>query len=851
MQIVPPSTDSQERTITPHEIHLQPDYNNLCQPCPHETRDLPASSSFPHEKTDTFAFRLAACFFSLASYTQAADRPTFLREQCFDCHSQANTEGNLNLESLELSLTDIANFARWERIYDRVASGEMPPASATPPEPVTKQRFLESLATDLTKAHEQAKGTVLRRLNRREYQNTLNDLFGTNLKLAERLPEDGRAHEFDNIGSALSVSMVQMQRYMDCMQSVLDESIQRTISKPESKVVSASYANTQGAEQWIGKIWRKLEDGAVVFFKNYGYPSGMLREANVQRDGWYRIRVTGYAFQSDRPITFGLGATTFARGLEQPTFGYFEFPPGPPTTIETLAWIPSRYMIEITTYGIHDPNYDLKKVGADAYEGPGLAIQKIEVEGPVVDIFPSRGHQWLFQNIKREEILPRNPADRQRTYYQPKFEIKLDDPKRAIQSTLLRVAQSAFRRPVTEAEVDPFLKLYEQEHDHGASIEEALRTAVTAIFCAPEFLYLQEKPGWLNDFALASRLAYFLTRTTPDDELFQIAAEGKLSRDPQVLLAQTDRLLKHPHFDRFIADFTDAWLNLREIEFTNPDNTLYPEFDPFLQWSMLAESRSFLHRLIQENLSVSQLVKSDFAMLNNRLAEHYEIAGVEGPDLRPVKLPPESLRGGLLGQASILKVSANGTNTSPVVRGIWVTERLLGKSVPPPPPGVPGVEPDIRGASTLRELLDKHRTLDTCRGCHQMIDPPGFALECFDPIGGYRERFRSLGNGDPVQKLAHGQKVRYRLGPNVDASGALVDGRTFKDYREFREMIAADRKTLATAVISKLLTFATGRELGFSDRPEVERLVNVAAKDDYALGTMIRLVVTSATFRSK
>ena len=271
---------------------------------------------------------------------------------------------------------------------------------------------------------------------------------------------------------------------------------------------------------------------------------------------------------------------------------------------------------------------------------------------------------------------------------------------------------------------------------------------------------------------------------------------------------------------------------------------------------MLAETRAFFRKLIDDNLSVTNVVKSDFAMLNSRLAEHYdimekEVGGVAGPEIRPVKLPAESVRGGLLSQGSVLKVSANGTNTSPVVRGVWVMERILGQTPPPPPPGVPGVEPDIRGAQTLRELLDKHRNQDNCRNCHKLIDPPGFALESFDPIGGWRERFRGMGDGERPRLEINGQQVRYRLGPPVDSSGELPGGEKFAGFREFQGLLADDEDALARALAKKLLTFATGRELGFSDRAEVERIVSESAAHDHGVRDLLRLVVTSEIFRKK
>lgn len=790
----------------------------------------------------------------------------FLKNHCYDCHADGASERGLDLKQLGNSLDDPALFAKWERIHDRVAAGEMPPKASDQPPAQERAGFLTSLSTDLTAAHVAYKGTVLRRLNRQEYENTLNDMFGTNLKIIHRLPEDSRSHEFDNVGEALGISMVQLERYLECAKDVLDESIVRSLGPPEKKVTKASYADTRGAEQWLNKIWLHRPDGAVVFFRQTGYPSGMLREANVQQDGWYNVRVTGYAFQSDKPVTFSIGATTFARGADKPTYGYFAMPPGKPTTIEIKAWVPARYMIDVSPYGLVDEGNQIRQNGVQSYKGPGLAIQHVEVEGPLVDEFPSRGHHLVFDGLDRQEIMPRNPRDRERSYYVPKFEIKSDIPLADVTPVLTRVASRAFRRPVESAHLSAYVELFEAQMKLGSSFEDALRSAVSAILCAPDFVYLRELPHpdahsqtaepldgsyWLDDYALASRLSYFLTRSLPDQELLEAAAAGKLSKDPATLLAQTERLLRHPHSERFVKDFTDAWLNLRDIEFTNPDGQLFPEFDQFLQFSMLAESREFFRKLLDDNLSVGNVVKSDFAMLNNRLAEHYEIAGVAGPEIRAVPLPADSVRGGFLSQAAVLKVSANGTNTSPVVRGVWVTERILGQLAPPPPPGVPGVEPDIRGATTLRELLDKHRSLETCRGCHKAIDPPGFALESFDPVGIWRERFRSLGDGDRVDKEVHGSRVRYKLGPPVDASGEMPDGRKFAGFIEFRDLLAQDNDLLAQTLATKLLTFATGREMGFSDREEIERIVQQSAQTQHGMRDLIRHVVVSSIFRRK
>lgn len=774
---------------------------------------------------------------------------SFLENHCLDCHGADEPAGGLDINRLATDLHDEASQARWIRIHDRVARGEMPPADYDQPQASDRRSFLKDLHRQLTAAHAAEKGTVLRRLNRREYENTLNDLFGTHVPLVSTLPADGRSHEFDNVGSALSISVVQMQQYLNNIESVLEAAIARTTAAPQVKTVRASYADTRGGEKFLGNQWLLRDDGAVVFFRRLGYPTGMLREASVRQDGYYRIRVTGYAHQSERPITFSIGSTTFARGAEKPTFAFRSFPPGKPTTVEITAWMSERHMVQVEPWGIHDSD-QIKKVGLENYKGPGLAISHIEVEGPLTEQFPTAGHQLLFTGLDRREVEPARAADKLKPWYQPKFEIEPTVDRDRLTPVLTRVMSAAFRRPVKPEETAPFADLFFAERKAGANTEQALRTTVAAIFCSPEFLFLQENHGPLNDNAIASRLSYFLTRTAPDRILRKAADEGRLQQE-ESLKQQTERLLRGRHASRFVADFCDAWLNLREMEFTTPDSVLFPEFDLYLKHSSVQETRAFVRELIDGNLPVRNLVVSDFAMLNERLAAHYDLPPVTSPEVRKVSLPAGSVRGGLLAQASVMKVSANGTNTSPVVRGVFVLERFLGTTPPPPPPGIPGVEPDIRGGTTLREILARHRDVDSCRSCHQLIDPPGFALECFNPIGGYRSRFRSLKEGDKVSVTVNGRKVRYRLGPDVDASGVTEDGRAFNDYLQFRDLLASDEDRLARTFATKLLTFATGREMGFSDRAGIDDIVKASRRNDHRVRDLIHTVIQSPIFRTR
>ncbi|WP_461506004.1 DUF1592 domain-containing protein [Rhodopirellula baltica] len=826
-------------------------------------RLLPTDPS-RHPSRPQFFLLAAALALGTHSFAVNAGEPTsvsnpeiqtFLQNHCSDCHADGASEGGLNLDTLPRTIGGAADLAVWVRIHDRVQTGEMPPPDSSTLDETRRTDFIAALATPLNQHHASEKGTVLRRLNRREYENTLNDLFGTAVELETLLPADGRNHEFDNVGESLGISMVHLERYLDAADLVLESAIAKTADPPPVHLIDTHYAETREAKTHLGKVWKQLDDGSVVFYQNFGYPDGMLRTSSIPESGRYRILITGYAYQTDQKIPFYVGAKSFARGSEQPTLGYFDMPPlgpdGEMTTIELTAHLEYRYMLNIIPYGLVVRDYNIRNDGLDGYTGPGLAIANVQLEGPLKDEFPSRGHRLIFDDWQREEIMPNPPSKREKSWYKPEFELTSSNPDESLRNSLQRAASAAMRRPVNASELTPYIELFRSEQDRGASTEDALRTAVAAILCSPDFLYFREPAGKLDDHAIATRLSYFLHRTTPDKALLRAAGQNELTRSTESLLSHAKRLVAEPRFDRFVVDFTDAWLNLRDIDQTSPDQKLFPEYDRYLRDSMVEETRQFFASLIRENLPVTNLVKSDFAMLNLRLANHYDIEGVDHADIRRVRLPNDSVRGGLLGQASVLKVTANGTNTSPVVRGVWVTERLLGVHPAPPPPGISGVEPDIRGAATLRQLLDQHRSEESCHSCHALIDPPGFALESFNPIGGWRDRYRSLGEGERIDLRVNNRRVQYRLGLPVDSSGTLPSGVSFEGFDAFRDCLLNDPDQLAKSLITKWLTFATGREMGFSDRQEIESLTRQSAQRGHGLRTMLALVIASDIFRTK
>ena len=507
--------------------------------------------------------------------------------------------------------------------------------------------------------------------------------------------------------------------------------------------------------------------------------------------------------------------------------GHYEVAPGDDwTVIEFEERLHPRDSIKVVTY--RNGGHETKAATTDR---PGILVGEAVCEGPLVPEWPLPSRNRLLGNLDPES------------------------GSEADAVTLLeRWLPLAYRRTTRPEEVEPFAALTKKALAEGRPWIEALRQGMKGILVSPEFLFLEE-PGreQIGDFALASRLSYFLWKSVPDAELLRLATEGELG-NPGELRRQVERLLADPRSRRFIEDFTGQWLDLNDIDFTEPDKNLFPEYDDLLRSAMLEESRRFFAEILAKNLSVVNFIDSDWTVLNSRLAEHYGIPGVTGLAYRRVSLPAGHPRGGVLTQASVLKVTANGTNTSPVLRGVWVMENVLGQPVPPPPTNVPAVEPDITGATTLREQLDQHRNIESCAGCHDKIDPPGFALERFDPIGGWRDWYRSMGGGEritdrfvdsPVNKV----RVRYQRGLDVDASGVLPGGESFDDFAAYKAHLARDPDRIAHTLAEKLLAYSLGRGTGFSDRPILDAIVRRSAEQGHGLRTLIHEIVQSPTFR--
>jgi hypothetical protein len=540
---------------------------------------------------------------------------------------------------------------------------------------------------------------------------------------------------------------------------------------------------------------------------------------------------------------------------------------------EITEWLDARESIVFDPVSIPWNGFRIGQVAGRAakHVGPGVAIDWFEIEGPIHPTWPPESHRRLFGDLTIEALPPGSevvppPREEVRSIggYVPSMYLDLTPQERKPPLETVQSAQpvedarklltaflpKAFRREVTDGEIEPYLKLLASRLGAKDCFEEAMRRVYVAVLTSPDFLFHRADGTEKDSYALASRLSYWLWNGPPDETLLAAAREGTLETGKGIS-AQVDRLLADPRSGRFIADFADQWLELRRLAETTPDPQLYPEYRFLLHEGIAEEPRAFLRELIDRDRPVRALLQPGFAMVTQRLAEHYGIPGVNGVEVRKIDLPKESVRGGLLGQAAIHKLTANGTTTSPVNRGVWVMDRLLDDPAPPPPPGISAIDPDTRGATTVREQLDKHRADASCAACHAKIDPAGFALESFDPVGGFRERYRSNGKGDdPAEKGKAAWRVSYKLGPAVDDSGALPDGRAFTGFAELNALLAADEEALARAFVAHLSRYATGAEVGYADRAEIGRIVAKAKEKEksYGLRSLIQGLAASRIF---
>ncbi|MFT5122254.1 MAG: hypothetical protein ACI9TH_002508 [Kiritimatiellia bacterium] len=838
---------------------------------------------------------------------------TFFDQHCIECHDAETKKGRLDLTQLKADYTDADTFATWVKIHDRIDTGEMPPKKKKRPPEDARKALVKTLYDTLVKADQdlqQSGRPRLRRLTRVEYQHTIRDLFDMpGLALSEILPPDGSAHGFDKLSDALDLSHVNLAKYMEAADHILDLAIATQPEAPQVRTQRLSLAERggfvahilmrgdgvmlrdkkidpefppagkydhidQGAHERIGTFDR---NSTVGLFRPEDESFSPYFASHVTiYPGTYRLRTSLWSFQWDkgqvlpsRGIEAGrlsvVQLTGDGRGGQHPSYvlGYFDAPSMDAREHEMDVWLNRNEIIGFNTASIARAHTrgELRAMG---YTGPGIACDWLDIEGPLHDLWPPRAHRLIFGELplqqwdtaakSRKPIRKKvrkigagiNRPDPDPGLWTVHSEAPLVDADRLLADFLPR----AFRRPVSDELRKNYLDHVGKRLEADDCFESAMRWAYRAALCSPDFLFHLENEGPLDAFALASRLSYFLGNTQPDAHMVELARSGGLHAS---LHDEVERLLNAPSSQRFIEDFLGQWLSLYKIAANDPDRKLYPEFDAYLQDSMIAETHAYFRELLDKDLGVHHLIQSDFAMLNERLAVHYGIPDVKGTTTRRVALPADCPRGGFLTHASVLKITANGTTTSPVPRGAFVLDRLLGKPPEPPPPNIPAIEPDVRGASTIREQLDKHRADPSCASCHKHIDPPGFALESFDVIGGFRTRYRSIGEGEPAPRGAIDPAIgiSFKLGPAVDASGELPDGRSFEQVQGMQKLLLSDEDALAENLTRQLAVYACGRAMGFRDRSAIAEIVSEAQKSGGGVRSLIHALVQHPLFQSK
>lgn len=788
-------------------------------------------------------------------------------KHCQSCHSGEKPKGDFPIDSLSIDFADRDNRLQWLSVLKHVKEGTMPPSGKPRPSAEEAQELMDWISNRAAAAERTTLGrVVLRRLNRAEYANTVRDLLGVTVDLDDLFPPDTSTSGFDNSAESLHVSSYMMENYLDAADRVLDAAI---VNGPRPWIIDKRFdIKEEKSVKPTGSVYRHEDDGVAIF--------SSWVSANIQVTLWnfrsrfrgkYRFRISVHGIQTDKPVDFHVTAGTLTAVTEERILDYYSVPADKPTVIEFVEQLEPQNCIRIVVDGLNALPPEVEKVGAENYKGPGLVVQWVEIEGPLLDSWPPTSHRQIFGDLKQEAApLPDNPDRREVVSQQPEA-----DAERILRDFTRR----AFRRTVTDGDVRPLLARVQAKLDQGYSFEQALRVGLKAVLVSPHFLYLREKPvtlsmpvatsarTWgnaenpnalgnvptaLDDFAIASRLSYFLWSSMPDEELLQLADKGTL-RQQETLHQQVERMLHDPKAKAFTDNFAGQWLSLRAIDSTMPERMLYPEYDDILKVSMVKETLLFFDEVLKNDLSLTNFVDSGFSMLNGQLARHYGIPGVEGLEFRKVELPQGSHRGGVLTMASVLKVTANGTTTSPILRGAWVLDRILGTPPPKPTVDVEAVEPDIRGATTIRSQLAKHREVGECASCHVKIDPPGFALENFDVIGGWRDHYRKINEGDPV--TINGRRVRYLHGPVVDAADVLTDGRRFQNIDEYKQLLLDDKDQLARALAEKLLSYATGAAPTPLDHSQIDVIVASVREKNYGFRSLVHEIVQSQLFQSK
>ena len=736
-----------------------------------------------------------------------------LTKYCVSCHGSSKPKAGLNLAAFQDEASARTNRKAWGRIKEYVEGGLMPPEDRPQPsrdEVGLLTQWIKSAVgvEDCGRTFDPGRVTI-RRLNRAEYNNTIRDLVGIDFHPADDFPSDDVGYGFDNIGDVLSMPPILLEKYLAAAEMISEEAI---VAATSTKGIIKTWtsetlgSNAGGALQGDGTLVLTSESEIVV---NYQFP----RNAHFI----LRVRACGDQAGPD-PVRMAIridGKELKRFDVTAPSgkFQDYQFRQNlrGGTRRLSVAFLNDYYKPDAPDPKQRDRN---------------LIVESIEIEGPLYatgDPLPESHRRIVFVTPKTGSDVPR-----------------------AAQAILERFASRAFRRPVNEGEVIKLTKLVELAIQKGDPFERGIQLAIQAVLISPQFLFRVELGAHrssatttpevtssielIGDFELASRLSYFLWSSAPDDELWRTTVSGSL-RSGDTLEKQTRRMLRDPKAQALVENFAGQWLQLRNLRSLNPDRGRFPNFDDKLREAMVRETELFFSAVMRGDSSILDFIDSDFTYVNERLARHYGIPGIKGEQFRRVKLKGRE-RGGLVTQASILTVTSNPTRTSPVKRGRWVLEQLLGAPPPPPPPNVPVLTEDAKTltAATLRLRMQQHRSKVSCAVCHNKLDPLGFGLENFDAIGGWRDQDSNVA---------------------VDSSGKLPSGESFRGAGELKAVLKAHKSEFARCFTEKMLTYALGRGLEEYDRCAVEQIVKSLESSRYRFSALVLGIVKSDPFQTR
>jgi mono/diheme cytochrome c family protein len=779
-----------------------------------------------------------------------------LTRTCYSCHNEFVKNADLNLQAHATEAAVVANPGTWEKVVQKMRTRVMPPSGSPAVSDAERKAVIDWIETTLARADELAPpnpGRVTaRRLNRTEYDNSVRDLLGVDLRLAQDFPHDDTGYGFDNNGDVLSLSPALMEKYLLAAERTASVALFGPEPPPPGlvKLTPARAKIEPSTEPLLDYDTTGLSLPNSVH-ASYRFP--------VEAEYVLRVVVGGERPAGSEPIEVGLyldDREVGVQSLDPEGMGSFTVDRQDYTgkTREFRVRVPAgEHRVSATIVRLYEglpvacggPNPSRRPVPPPRVfkPRPNATPEQIEEARKAFEARQAEKAPVNQARVARVDVIgPYDPVRGPSAESLNKIYVcghkDVGHGAGCARKVVTSLVRHAYRRPPAPADVDRLLSLMASARARGESFEEALRLVLQAVLVSPDFLFRIEKgrvaadggPGLvLTDHELASRLSYFLWASAPDDELLDLADRGRL-RGPRTLEAQVRRMLADPKASALVEGFAGQWLQFRGLESVSPDKDRFPDFDNNLRMAMRRETELFFEGLMREDKSLLDLVDGGYTFVNERLARHYGIPGVKGPEFRRVELAGTG-RGGVLTQASVLTVSSYATRTSPVLRGKWILENVLAAPPPDPPAGTPRLDEAKVGAdASLRKQLEAHRTQPSCAACHEKMDPLGFSLENFDAIGAWRK--------------ADGKWP-------IDASGVLPDGRTFDGADGLKTVLRQDRRAFAECVTEKMLTYALGRGLERYDKKTVRGIAADLEKSDYRFSALVLEIVQSLPFQRR